>query len=255
MSKPVIFIVDDDRRCADALSALLQAHGFATRAFGSVDEFLGGHDAACAGCLILDVWLRGVTGIELQSLLAERDINRQIVFVTADSDIPTIVQAMRGGAVTVLRKPVRRAELLSAVDEALHRDALERQAQQEQAELLSRLASLTPREKEVLDLVGSGKVNKQIALELCAAEKTIKAHRGNIMRKLRVRNTAALLGLVTRVAAADSGTPRTDAALPKTPRSDASPGAATLLAALNGRARCESAHFEPIGLIDLAAEP
>ena len=242
MSKPVVFILDDDRRFADALSALLQANGFATRAFNSVDDFLGGHDPDCAGCLILDVWLHGVTGIELQSLLADRDIARQIVFVTANGDIRTTVQAMKGGAVTVLPKPVRRAELLSAVEEALRRDAVERQAQREQAELLSRLASLTPREREVLDLVGAGKVNKQIAVELCTAEKTIKAHRGHIMQKLRVRNAAALLGLVTRVAAAETATPRVEAARPKAPSAEATADAPTILLTPNVRANCESVH-------------
>lgn len=242
MSKPVVFILDDDRRFADALSALLQANGFATRAFNSVDDFLGGHDSACPGCLIMNVWLPGVTGIELQSLLAERDIDRQIIFVTTHGDVPTIVQAMKAGAVTVLSKPVRRAEMLNAIEEALRRDAVERQAQREHAELLNRLASLTPREREVLDLVGAGKVNKQIAVELCAAEKTIKAHRGHIMRKLRVRNTAALLGLFTRVAAADTAAaPRVEAAPPtKAAGSESSADALTILATSGGQPKCES---------------
>jgi FixJ family two-component response regulator len=240
MSKSVVFILDDDRRFVDALSALLQTNGFATRAFTSVDEFLKGHDPDCPGCLILDVCLPGVTGIELQSLLAERDVARQIVFVTGQTDVPTIVQAMKAGAVTVLPKPVRRAELLSATEEALRRDAIDRQGQREQAELLNRLASLTPREKEVLDLVGAGKVNKQIAVELCAAEKTIKAHRGHIMRKLQVRNTAALLGLFNRVVATDSPTPRVQAVAPKGPSSEAS-AAPAAVAILDRRPMCEVA--------------
>jgi FixJ family two-component response regulator len=240
MSKPVVFILDDDLRFVDALSALLQANGFATRAFTSVDDFLKGHDPDSPGCLILDVRLPGVTGIELQSLLAERDVARQIVFVTGQTDVPTIVQAMKAGAVTVLPKPVRRAELLGAIEEALRQDAIDRQAQREQGELLNRLASLTPREREVLDLVGAGKVNKQIAVELCTAEKTIKAHRGHIMRKLRVRNTAALLGLFTRVTATDAATPRVQPVAPKRPDSEASVATAAVTT-LNGRPRYEVA--------------
>jgi len=149
--------------------------------------------------LILDVRMPGVTGLELQNVLAARGITRPIIFLTAHGDIRMSVQAMKAGAVTFLPKPVRKAELLDAVQEALRTDAAGRQRQREQADLLKKLATLTPREREVLDLVLAGKLNKQIALELCTAEKTVKSHRGHIMEKLRVRSTSALVGLFSRI--------------------------------------------------------
>jgi len=198
-AEPVVFLLDDDARFVNALSALLQCSGYATRPFTSVDAFLRDHDVDCHGCLILDVRMPGITGLELQSVLTARGITRPIIFLTAHGDIRMSVRAMKAGAVTFLPKPVRKAELLSAVDEALRVDAVERQRQRAGADLLERLATLTPREREVLDLVLAGKLNKQIALELCTAEKTVKSHRGHIMEKLRVKNTSALLGLFTNV--------------------------------------------------------
>src|SRR5215469_3703350 len=196
---PVVFLLDDDKRFVNALSTLLQCSGFTTRAFTSVDDFLRDHDVGCPGCLILDVRMPGITGLELQSILAARGITRPIIFLTAHGDIRMSVRAMKAGAVSFFPKPVRKAELLSAVEEGLRADAVERQRQRAGADLLERLATLTPREREVLDLVLAGKLNKQIALELCTAEKTVKSHRGHIMEKLRVKNTSALLGLFTNV--------------------------------------------------------
>jgi len=196
---PVVFVLDDDVRFVTALSSLLRCNGFTTRTFTSVDDFLKDHDLDCPGCLILDVRMPGVTGLELQNVLAARGITRPIIFLTAHGDIRMSVQAMKAGAVTFLPKPVRKAELFDAVQEALRTDAAGRQRQREQAELLKKLATLTPREKEVLELVLAGKLNKQIALELCTAEKTVKSHRGHIMEKLQVRSTNALVGLFSRI--------------------------------------------------------
>ena len=198
-AQPVVFLLDDDARFVKALSALLQCSGYTTRPFTSVDDFLREHDVGCPGCLILDVRMPGVTGLELQSVLAARGITRPIIFLSAHGDIRMSVRAMKAGAVTFLPKPVRKAELLSAVGEALRADAFERARQREGADLLERLATLTPREREVLDLVLTGKLNKQIALELCTAEKTVKSHRGHILEKLRVKNTSALLGLFAQI--------------------------------------------------------
>jgi len=201
---PVVFLLDDDSKFVQALSTLLEVHGLTTRAFTKVDDFLSSHDPDCPGCLVLDVRMPGVTGLELQNLLAARGIVRPIIFLTAHGDIRMSVQAMRAGAVTFLPKPARRAELLGAIQEAIRRDALERQRQREQADLVDRLATLTPREREVLDLVVAGKLNKQIALELCAAEKTVKSHRGHIMAKLQVKSTAALVALLARIRTAEN---------------------------------------------------
>lgn len=206
-SDPVVFLLDDDSKFVSALSTLLQAHGLVTRAFSKVDDFLSSHDADCPGCLVLDVRMPGVTGLELQNLLAARGIQRPIIFLTAHGDIRMSVQAMKAGAVTFLPKPVRRAELLAAIQEAIRKDALERQKQRERIDLCSKLATLTPREREVLDLVVAGKLNKQIALELCTSEKTVKSHRGHIMAKLQVRSTTAVIALLSRVGRGESPGP------------------------------------------------
>ena len=198
-AEPTVFLLDDDTRFVNALSALLQCSGFTTRAFTCVDDFLKDHDVGCPGCLILDVRMPGITGLELQGVLASRGIRRPIIFLTAHGDIRMSVRAMKAGAVTFLPKPVRKAELLSAVEEALRADTSERQRQRQEADLLERLATLTPREREVLDLVLAGKMNKEIAFELCTAEKTVKSHRGHIMEKLRARSTSALVALFARV--------------------------------------------------------
>lgn len=202
--EPMVFLLDDDTRFVNALSTLLEVHGLTTRAFTKVDDFLSSHDPDCPGCLVLDVRMPGVTGLELQNLLAARGIVRPIIFLSAHGDIRMSVQAMKAGAVTFLPKPARRAELLAAIQEAIRKDALERQRQREQADLVDRLATLTPREREVLDLVVAGRLNKQIALELCTAEKTVKSHRGHIMAKLQVRSTAALIALFSRTHTAES---------------------------------------------------
>src|SRR5215467_8484566 len=143
-TEPVVFLLDDDSKFVNALSTLLEVHGLATRAFTKVDDFLSSHDPDCPGCLVLDVRMPGVTGLELQNLLAARGIRRPIIFLTAHGDIRMSVQAMKAGAVTFLPKPARRAQLLAAVQEAIQRDALERQRYREEAELVKRLATLTP---------------------------------------------------------------------------------------------------------------
>jgi len=198
-AEPVVYLLDDDIRFVNALSSLLSCSGLTTRTFSCVDDFLKDHDPDCPGCLILDVRMPGVTGLELQNVLAARGVRRPIIFLTAHGDIRMSVQAMKAGAVSFLPKPVRKAELLDAVQEALRTDSVERQRQRENADLLKRLATLTAREREVLELVLAGKLNKQIALELCTAEKTVKSHRGHIMEKLQVRSTSALVGLFHRI--------------------------------------------------------
>jgi FixJ family two-component response regulator len=197
-SKPVVFLLDDEPSVVVALGRLLQSVGFTVRGFSSVREFLDAHDNETPGCLVTDVRMPGMTGLELQSTLAERGYVRSIVFVTGQGDIRTTVQAMKAGAVTFLAKPVQRDELVVAVEEAIRKDAVGRTQQREQQEIARRLATLTARERQVLELVATGKLNKQIAVELGAAEKTIKVHRGRIMGKMRVRTAVALVGLLSR---------------------------------------------------------
>jgi FixJ family two-component response regulator len=194
-----VFLVDDDATVRAALRRGLVAEGFTVRLFESADAFLAGDDPALPGCLIADVAMPGMSGLELQSLLAARGYSRPIIFITGKGSIPMSVQAMRAGAVTFLPKPVRLGELAAAVREAFERDRRRRAEQADRTEVESRLRALTSREREVLELIVVGKLNKQIAAELGAAEKTIKVHRGRVMAKLNVRSVAELVNLTARV--------------------------------------------------------
>ena len=196
--QPIVFLVDDEHSVVTALARMLQASGFAVRCWTSAVEFLEVHDPQEPGCLVTDVRMPEMGGLELQRALLERGSDRAIVFITGQGDIPTTVRAMKAGAVSFLPKPVQRAELVAAVQEAILRDAEARAQQHERNDLVRRLASLTPRERQVLELVTTGMLNKQIAAELGAAEKTIKVHRGRIMEKLQVRTATALVGLLSR---------------------------------------------------------
>jgi FixJ family two-component response regulator len=198
--KPVVFLLDDEPSVVVALGRLLQSSGFATRGFTCVEAFLQAHDPETPGCLVADMRMPGMSGLELQHSLAAGGSTRSIVFVTGQGDMSTTVAAMKAGAVTFLAKPVRRDELVAAVEEAIDKDAALRAQQREQQEISRRLDMLTPRERQVLELVATGKLNKQIAVELGAAEKTIKVHRGRIMEKMQVRTAAALVGLLSRAA-------------------------------------------------------
>jgi FixJ family two-component response regulator len=195
---PIVFLLDDDEAIGVALGRLLRANGFQTRIYTSALKFLEAHDGDTPGCLVTDLRMPGMSGLELQSALLARGIERPIVFITGQGDIPTTVQAMKAGAVTFLSKPLQRTEFLAAVREAIARDAEARTRRHEQQEVSGRLASLTARERQVLDLVATGLLNKQIAAELGAAEKTIKVHRGRIMEKMQVRTATELVSLLFR---------------------------------------------------------
>ena len=207
-AQPVVFLVDDDAAIRTALKRGLTAEGFIVSAFESADDFLAAHDPATPGCLVADIAMPGMSGLELQSVLAARHCRRPIVFVTAKGSIPMSVQAMRAGAVTFLAKPVRLAELAAAIREALERDRRDREEQAYVSEVESRLTALTTREREVLALIVVGKLNKQIAAELGAAEKTVKVHRGRVMAKLHVRSVAELVTLTSRFVRRPPGHPR-----------------------------------------------
>jgi FixJ family two-component response regulator len=195
---PIVFLLDDDEAIGVALGRLLRANGFQTRIYTSALKFLETHDGDTPGCLVTDLRMPSMSGLELQSALLARGIERPIVFITGHGDISTTVQAMKAGAVTFLSKPLQRNDFLAAVREAIARDAEARTKRQEQHEVSGRLASLTARERQVLDLVAVGLLNKQIAAELGAAEKTIKVHRGRIMEKMQVRTATELVSLLFR---------------------------------------------------------
>lgn len=190
-----VFLIDDDESVRVALARALRLAGFVVQPYESADAFLAEHDPSQPGCLVADVTLPGTGGLELQRLLSSSGVSRPIVFITGHGNIRMSVQAMRAGAVTFLPKPVRIAELATAIDEALERDRRTREQRAAQEDVERRLAALTHREREVLDLVVVGKLNKQIAAELGAAEKTVKVHRGRVMCKMRCRSVAELVTL------------------------------------------------------------
>jgi FixJ family two-component response regulator len=193
-----VFVVDDDPSFLKAVSRLLRAAGLKVAPFASADQFLLEHDAASPGCLVLDLTMPGLNGLELQEALSARGSDRPIVFLTGTADVPMSVRAMKHGAVDFLTKPVREAALLAAVEAALERDAAHRRAKDEQADLQRRWATLTPREREVLRHVIAGRLNKQIAAELGTVERTIKLHRANLMAKMKAGSVAELVRLTER---------------------------------------------------------
>jgi len=193
-----VFIVDDDPAVLRGLARLLAAAGHRTRTFASPEEFLSRHDPAEPGCAVFDVAMPEVDGLELQQLLSDSGIDRPIIFVTGQGDIPTSVRAMRAGAVDFLTKPVGGEALLAAVARARALDAEVRRTRSETASIEARLATLTPREREVFLHVVAGRLNKQIAGDLGTVEKTIKVHRGRMMSKLGVRTVQDLVRLAER---------------------------------------------------------
>jgi FixJ family two-component response regulator len=192
-------VVDDDPSVLRALTRLLSAAGLEARGFPSPAAFLQAHDPAVPGCLVLDVALPGLDGLELQQALSAADCARPIVFITGRGDIPTTVRAMKGGALDFLTKPVNDGDLLAAVRNAIEIDRVARNAQVEMDVIRQRLASLTPREREVLAHVVAGRLNKQIAADLGTVEKTIKVHRARIMEKMAVRTLADLVRVAERL--------------------------------------------------------
>lgn len=189
----LVCVVDDDDSLRRSLSRLFRAAGLPAETFSSAQDYLlhAAHDGPC--CLVLDVRMPGLDGLELQRALASRD--EQIVFLSGHGDVPMCAQAMKAGAVDFLTKPVDDEELIACVSRALSRSAKMRQAGAGRAEARARIAALTPREIEVMQRVISGMLNKQIAAELGAAEKTIKIHRGRVMEKTGVGSVAALVRL------------------------------------------------------------
>jgi FixJ family two-component response regulator len=191
-----VFLVDDDPGVLKSLTRLLKALGYEVRAFSSPREFLAQHDPAVPGCAIFDVSMPGLDGLQLQAALNAGAVPRPVTFITGKGDIPTSVRAMQAGAVDFLTKPVNDEDLRAAIARAAERDATARRRQSELDAINARLAALTPREREVLTHVVGGRLNKQIAFELGTVEKTIKVHRGRMMKKLGVRTVADLMRLV-----------------------------------------------------------
>ena len=196
---PTIFVVDDDPAVLKSLGRLLRSAGLHVETCNSPQDFLARHNPALPGCLVLDVAMPGLNGLEVQQALAAIGDERPIVFLTGHGDIPTSVEAMKRGAVDFLTKPVNAVDLLRAIHSAIVKDSVRRLERDEVEEFKQRLATLTPREREVLPYVISGRPNKQIAGELGTAEKTIKVHRARVMEKMKVQSVAELVRLAERL--------------------------------------------------------
>jgi FixJ family two-component response regulator len=193
-----VFLVDDDASVIKALSRLMSLKGYQVRAYTSPQEFLSNHDVAVPGCAVLDVSMPGLNGLDLQQALTAGGSPRPVIFITGKSDIPTSVRAMRAGAVDFLTKPVSNHDLLAAIARAEEQDVKARNRRAELASIEAKIATLTPREREVLTHVVAGRLSKQIAFDLGTVEKTIKVHRGAIMKKLGLRTIADLVRLAEK---------------------------------------------------------
>ena len=191
--EPLVFIVEDDESMRRALSNLFQSVGLEVWMFGSAAEMLQRELPDVASCLVLDIRLPGLSGLDFQSDLARANINIPIIFMTGHGDIPMSVRAMKSGAIDFLTKPFRDQDMLDAVTVAIERDRKRREADKIVANLQSLYETLTPREREILALVASGLMNKQVAAELGLAEITVKIHRGHIMKKMNARTLADLV--------------------------------------------------------------
>ena len=201
MSEPksIVFVVDDDLSVRSAIKRLIDSMGLHVELFESAQGFLASKLPNVPSCLILDIRLPGISGLNLQRRLAEADIQIPIIFITAHGDIPMTVRAMKAGAVEFLTKPFRDQDLLDAIDLALEKDRTRRQQEAELAVLRERFECLSPREREVIEMVVSGMLNKQIAAQLGTAENTVKVHRSRAMEKMQANSLADLVKMIQRL--------------------------------------------------------
>ena len=194
-----VIVIDDDIAVREAMESLLRSVGLDVRAFGSVQEFSAAKLPEGPSCMVLDIRLPGQSGLDFQDELRRRDIRVPIIFITGHGDIPMSVRAMKAGAVEFLSKPFREQDLLDAIQLGIERDRMRRQSDVVQEELSQRFQALTPREREIMILVASGLLNKQVAGSLGVSEITVKVHRGQVMRKMGARTLADLVRMVDRL--------------------------------------------------------
>ena len=196
---PVIYLVDDDEAVRDALGMLFKSIGLEHEAYASALDFLERYDAARHSCLVADIRMPGLSGLELQQRLNEQRSEIPIIFVTGHGDVPMAVTAMKSGAADFIQKPFRDQDLIDRINKALARDLERRKGRAEQDEIRARIALLTPREREVMERVVRGQANKVIAMDLGVSQRTVELHRARVMRKLRMRAVAELVHAVDRI--------------------------------------------------------
>src|ERR1700751_3559300 len=196
---PTVFIVDDDRDVRESLQELLESVGLHFKSFGTAQEFLSSRRSDGPSCLILDVRLPGISGLDLQRELKRGKVSIPIIFLTAHADVPMSVKAMKSGAIEFLTKPYRHQDLLDAVQRSFTRDRIVREKQRDSADIQQRYNTLSIREREVMGLVVSGMLNKQIAAELGASEATVKIHRSNLMQKMQAGSLIELVRMADKL--------------------------------------------------------
>jgi FixJ family two-component response regulator len=205
-AQPTVIVIDDDRDIREALEGLLRSVGLRVELFASVQEFLDHGRPSGPGCLVLDVRLPGRSGLEFHDSLIEANVHLPVVFISGHADVPMSVRAMKAGAVEFLTKPVRDQELLDAIHLAITKDSVHRDNERAVAEIRANFDTLTQREREVLELVLAGRLNKQIAADIGISLATVKAHRGHVMRKMKTQSLTELVRMVDRLRPALSKT-------------------------------------------------
>jgi len=198
-ARPTVFVVDDDSAVRDALKLLLRSVGHPVETYGSGQDFLDGYPDDQPGCLVLDIRMPGMSGLELQQQLNTRHSLLPIIFITGHGDVPMAVEAMQAGAMDFIQKPFRDQDLLDRINQALDKDASNRAALSERNAIRKRLETLTPREREVMDLVVDGKANKVIAGDLNLSQRTVEIHRARVMEKMQATSLAHLVRMVLEV--------------------------------------------------------
>jgi FixJ family two-component response regulator len=197
--QPVVFVIDDDAAVREGVEDLLRSIGVEVRSFRATRDFMRSERPDAPGCLVLDVRLPGLSGLEFQRELAKSDVHLPIIFLTGHADIPMTVDAMKSGAIEFLTKPFREQELLDAIQLGIERDRARRRDVAAVAELRKRFEALTAREREVMGIVVTGRVNKQIAADLKVSVMTVKIHRGQVMQKMRARSLVELVRMADRL--------------------------------------------------------
>lgn len=195
----LVYIVDDDPGVRDSLGLLMKSVGLESREFGSAADFLDSYDPSIPSCLVADIRMPGLSGLELQQVLLDRHAEIEIIFITGHGDVPMAVKAMKAGALDFIQKPFRDQELLDRINSALQEDQERRESHEEISVIQERLDTLTPREKEVLDKVVEGCANKVIAMDLGVSQRTVELHRARVMHKMGVRSLAQLVRLTQKI--------------------------------------------------------